>query len=246
MQKLIQGDLFDRLRNIPDGIVNLIIIDPPYGQTTLKWDKRFNDIEIKFLFKEYNRITTETGICLVFGREPTISYWRIFGIPFYKYDLTWKKSRKNGYVLSKYKPLIETEKIAVFSKGCTSPKSDKIMPYYPQFLRKVRHEKVAKGRQRTFISGCKEGTEYTQTHAEFPTDIIDVPSLGYNEQFHPNQKPIELMEYLILTYSKLGDIVVDPAFGSGTVLHAAKNLNRRFIGIEKDEYWVDFAKERLI
>lgn len=243
MKAILHGKWEDRIRNIPDNSVNLLIVDPPYKQTALDWDKKQFDYEK--LFKEFNRISVGNGNMLVFGRDPILSYCRIAGIQYYKYDLIWKKSRKNNYVLAKFKPLSETEKISVFSKGGVSGTSKEKMAYYPQFLRKVSRGYKGRSRPSFFVSGCKEGNQINQTHADYPTDIIDINSNGYNELLHPCQKPIELFEYLILTYTRIYDNVVDVAFGSGNSLVAANSLNRNFIGIESNKEYYEFGRRSI-
>lgn len=227
IKKLILGDCFDRIKNIQDNSIDLLFVDPPYKKTNLGWDESF-DLSI---FNEFRRVINKSGVIVVFGREPLLSYHRITLIDLFKYDYIWKKNRKNGYVLANTRPLQETEKIAVFSKGSMKPSSC-TMSYFPQFTRPC-HKKFIKGKLKPkYISSGFNGG-MSSGRKEYPTDIIECDQEW--KPFHPTEKPLELFEYLVLTYSKIGDTVLDCCFGSGNSIIAAKNLHRNFIGIEKDK-----------
>jgi len=236
MQKIILGDIFDRIKNIPDGFADIVFLDPPYKKTSLEWDRRFSHK----IINDALRVCKETGVVLVFGREPELSFYRVEAVQQYKYDFIWKKNRKNGYLLSKYRPLQETEKIAVFSKSQIRKQK-----YIPQFLVPC-HVKSIQGKikQKHITGGCKDGTELLRTKRDYPTDIIECDQ-EWKNLVHPTEKPIQLFEYLILTYSQLGDVVLDCCFGSGNSLLAANGLHRNFIGIEKEEKYFSSLKERL-
>ena len=228
MKKIILGDCFDRLRNIPDESIDLVFLDPPYEKTNLSWDKMFPMSILDELF----RILEPSGVIIIFGREPMLSFFRVHGIKYFKYDLVWRKNRKNGYIQARYKPLQETEKIAVFSKGGMSDKSYPRMRYIP-FEARPCHVKCKPGKLKPRYFNSQDVGEYTRTKRGFPTDLIECDQEW--KVYHETEKPIQLYEYLMLLYTQLGDNVLDPCFGSGNSMIAAKTLNRNFIGIEQDK-----------
>jgi DNA modification methylase len=234
-------------RRFPHDFFDLIIVDPPYGKTNLPWDKPFNTSDF---LRGMLSILSPTGTILVFGRNPELSKYIIYGEDIFKYDLTWIKSRKNGYVNCNTKPLQQTEHIAVFSKAHCINKHEPKMTYNPLFIRpcfrtakqptvKQRYNETAGGFVKT-----KDGVYIPQEgHKEYPTDVIEISSIGKHD--HPCKKPVELYEYLILTYSNLGDKVFDPCFGSGSSLVAGKGLNRKMFGCEMDKVFYDIAMDKL-
>lgn len=235
MKKIILGDCFDRLRNLADKSVDMILLDPPYEKTKLSWDKLF---PISIL-DELLRVIRDDGVIMIFGREPMLSFYRVHYFPFFRYDLIWKKNRKNGYVLCRDRPLQETEKIAVFSKGCFTKNARIKMRYFPA-LSIPCHVPCKSGKLKPKYFSNQEVSDYTRTRKGFPTDLIECDQEW--KVIHPTEKPIQLYEYLILMHTQLGDTVLDPCFGSGNALIAAKSLNRNFIGIEKEEEYFNKAK----
>lgn len=242
MKKIILGNCFDRLRNIQEKSIDLIFIDPPYGKTNLSWDNVFDS---RALLELIFKLIKDSGVILIFGREPMLSHYRIHAEKYYKYDFIWKKNRKNGYVLSRERPLQETEKIAVFSKGNIFSNSKTRMNYFPQFTVPCHvKSKLGKTKPKYFSTGCNnEGIVYTRTRKDFPTDIIECDQEWKTD--HPTEKPIQLYEYLLLTFSQLGDTVLDPCFGSGNSIIAANTFNRNFIGIEMNKKYFDKLNNNL-
>lgn len=239
MKKLILGDCFDRLRNIHDRMMDMVLFDPPYGKTNLSWDKPFP----VSILNEILRVIRDDGVIMIFGREPMLSYFRVHYSKFFRYDLIWKKNRKNGYVLCKDRPLQETEKIAVFSKGNFQKNARVKMRYFPA-LSIPCHIPCRRGKIKPKYFSKQEVGDYTRTRKGFPTDLIECDQEW--KAVHPTEKPIQLYEYLILMHTQLGDTILDPCFGSGNALLAAKTLNRNFIGIEKEQEWFDYAKQKLL
>lgn len=224
--KLIHADCFDLFPIIPSEFFDLIIIDSPYGKTHLNWDKPF---DVKLMMDNLLRLIKPTGAILSFGREPMLSHQRIYAERHYRYDLIWRKTRKNGFLRAQQKPLEETEYIAVFSKSDVSK-----MTYNPFTKRPRDNVKQNKSRQQTQRGEFKSET-FQSRGANYLTNIFEAGST--HKSGHPCEKPVELYEQLILTYSNIGQRVFDPCFGSGNSAIAAENLNRNYIGIEKDIQW---------
>lgn len=228
---LIQGDCLEEMKNIPDGSVDAIICDPPYGTTACKWD---SVIPFEPMWEQLNRIIKPNGAIVLFGSEPFSSALRMSNIKNYKYDWVWNKSRPTGFLNAKKQPLRKTENISIFYKK---------QPTYNRQFKKVK--------ERTFTRSKGGGTYGEQKNIpnnvsnggkENPYTLIDFKCI--NGQ-HPTQKPIELMEYLIKTYTNEKETVLDFTMGSGSTGVACKNTNRNFIGIELYKEYFEIAKKRI-
>lgn len=232
MIDLIRGDCFERLKDIPDCSIDLILTDPPYGTTACKWD---SDIDLEALWKELNRIAKMDSAIVLFGSQPFTSKLISSNMTQFKYCWVWEKSRCGNPYLAKYQPLKYHEDIAVFSKGKC--------PYNPQGL--LPFEKMRKQRTKVpeTVSGGTRPSEYYQKNTNYPRSVVRFNSLP--KTVHPTQKPIELLEYLIRTYTKTGDTVLDYTMGSGSTGVAAMNVQRDFVGIELDESYFKIAKQRI-
>ena len=240
------GDCLEKMKDIPDGSVDLILADPPYGTTACKWD---SIIPLEPMWEQLKRVIKPNGAIVLFGQEPFSSYLRISNVDNFKYDWLWRKSRPAGFTNAKLKPLKDIEAISVFSSGTTANGSNRNMPYNPQGLVDC---KIEWSRPANYLAGDKgvnpaRGSSKLKrviTKKNYPRQVLDFPNPN-NSKFHPTQKPVSLMEYLIKTYTNEGETVVDITMGSGTTGVAAKNLNRKFIGIERDEDYFDIAKKRI-
>lgn len=241
---LMLGDCLERMKEIPNGSVDLVLTDPPYGTTACSWDVI---IPFEEMWNSVYRVLDASGSCALFGTDPFSSLLKSSDLERYKYDWIWIKSRKNGFVHAKGMPLRQTENIHVFSQGSIRRDSNNPMRYYPQGVQDVNIERVnyVKTTQ-TNRGGNKVGTKYKQKGVGYPVNLIQYKGVGTKEQVHPTQKPVELLEYLIKTYTKDGDTVLDFTMGSGSTGVACKNLNRKFIGIEMDDKYFEIAKERIL
>lgn len=239
------GDCLDVMKDIPDNTIDCVICDLPYGATKCKWD-----IIIPFdeLWKQYNRIIKDNGAIVLFGKEPFSSKLRLSNIDMYKYDWIWVKNTKSNFMQANNQPLNNVELISVFSKGYARKIKDKVMmKYNPQFTKGEAY-KIPKTVKTSglFSENHKNGTymHYERdTSKRFPYNIIH-----FNvdkTKIHPTQKPVELLEYLIKTYSDEGNLILDNCMGSGTTCVAAIKEKRRYIGIEKDEKYFRIANKRI-
>ena len=245
MINLMHGDCLELMKNIPDGSVDMILADPPYGTTACKWD---SVIPFEPMWAELKRIIKPNGAIVLFGSEPFSSALRMSNIKQYKYDWVWEKSKVGNVFNCKNAPQKNFENIMIFSNGAIANGSNKKMPYFPQGLIDVS---ITKKNQRKVSDvgtianrpSRKNGSEYTQTKTNYPRQIIKFN----NEQgLHPTQKPVALLEYLIKTYTQENETVLDFTMGSGSTGVAAKNTNRKFIGIELDDKYFSIAKERIL
>ncbi len=230
--ELYLGDCLEIMKQIPDASIDLILTDLPYGTTACKWD---TIIPFDLMWTELKRIRKDKGAIVLFGSEPFSSHLRLSNIKEFKYDWIWQKTRPSNFINCKKRPLLYTENISVFG-GKT---------YIPQMCEgKKNHSN--KGIKTNAIINNTFAVEIGNTsNIKYPRNIIDVPSLGTINRLHPTQKPVKLLEYLIKTYTLEGEIVLDFTMGSGSTGVACKNLNRNFIGIEKDETYFNIAKQRI-
>lgn len=243
MINLMKGDCLELMKTIPDGSVDLILTDPPYGTTACKWD---SVIPFEPMWAELKRIIKPSGAIVLFGSEPFSSALRMSNIKQYKYDWVWEKSRPVGIFNAKLKPLRSHELISVFSDGMTANGSNRNMKYYPVGVCEggVKTNNPKNGVEYS-IKGYRESLpENHITHgSNYPRDVLKFSSESKTQ--HPTQKPVALMEYLIKTYTNESETVLDFTMGSGSTGVAALNTNRNFIGIELDETYFNIAQERM-
>lgn len=241
--ELWNGDCLELMSQIPAGSVDLVLTDPPYGTTACKWD---NIIPFDKMWIELNRVSKKETPILLFGSEPFSSFLRCSNIKNFKYDWIWNKSRASNFMSSNKMPLKEHEIISVFGGG----------KYFPIMLEMTEKELIKQGsakrnREKVKTKQYGEIKDVSKKRTEkYPRSIIkNIKSVStrYKTEYcgHPTQKPVELMEYLIKTYSQPREVILDFTMGSGSTGVAAKRLGRKFIGIEKDEKYFEIAKNRI-
>ena len=221
----MHGDCLELMKGIPDNSIDMVLTDPPYGTTACKWD---TVIDFELMWKQLKRITKDNRAICLFGSEPFSSALRMSNIKMFKYDWVWRK-RPVNFLNAKRQPLRQTERISVFNAK----------RYYPQGL--IVCNKINKRSNSTETSRV-HGASNIAKFTNYPTDILDF--IG-ERGLHPTQKPVALLEYLIKTYTLENETVLDFTMGSGSTGVAAKNLNRKFIGIEQDDKYFNIAKERI-
>ena len=230
MIQLFKGDCLELMKSIPNGSIDAIITDPPYGTTACKWD---SVIPFDLMWEQLNRIIKPNGAIVLFGSEPFSSALRMSNIKNYKYDWKWNKSKVTGFLNAKKQPLRKVEDIIVFYK--------KQCNYNPQ-MKKVKQRFVKRSGEYSGY-GNHEAINSSNNGLEYPFNTIEIKSNG--KSVHPTQKPIELMEYLIKTYTNANETVLDFTMGSGSTGVACVNTNRNFIGIEQDDKYFEIAKQRI-
>lgn len=239
--KLYNDECLARMEKlIKKGVkVDAVITDPPYGTTACKWD---SIIPLQEMWEKLNKLIKPNGAIVLFGSEPFSSALRMSNIKNYKYDWIWQKTRVSHFAQAPYRPLTITEDIVVFSFGGVSKNAKNRMKYNPQGTKKCNVVCRGKGHSDHRPSKIIQDN-YVQTQTGYPKQIIQFKS--DSAKLHPTQKPVALMEYLIKTYTNENELVLDFTMGSGTTGVACKNLNRRFIGIEKDKEYFKIAKNRI-
>lgn len=241
-----QGDCLELMKEIPDKSINMILCDLPYGVTALQWDKM---IDIDKLWEQYKRIITDDGAIVLFGIEPFSSLLRCSNLEMYKYDWIWKKHKPSNFQLMNYQCGRVTENIMVFSKGkaCYTSKGNN-MVYNPQ--RTIRSKtrkanaKIYGDTDKNILNDYKTKDNFKEYNFKQPTNILEFKSV-YKNRLMPTQKPVDLCEYLIKTYTNKGDVVLDNCMGSGTTIIACIRNNRHYIGYELEENHFKIAKEQI-
>ena len=238
---LLHGDCLELMKDIPDKLVDMILCDLPYGTTACKWD---TIIPFEPLWEQYNRIIKDNEAICLFGNEPFSSKLRMSNLKSWKYDWIWHKSKCGSAFTSKYRPQQKHEIISVFSKN------GKKTAYYPIMTKGVpyyRHRKANDGiKPNNHKLGVIGDSETFNKGERYPETVIYFQQKWRRQdQVHPTQKPVELLEYLIKTYTLDGEVVLDNCMGSGSTGVACVNTGRKFIGIELDDTYFEIAKERI-
>lgn len=236
--QLWNGDCLELMKDIPDNSINCVLTDPPYQITACKWD-----ICIPFepMWHELKRITKHKSAICLFGSEPFSSALRMSNIKMFKYDWVWEKDNGTNFLNTKFQPFKVSEHIHVFSKSASSYSKKGSMDYYPQKTKGAAYTTIS-GKGNIEYHSDPTGQKTINSGDRFPRNIQRFSS---DKGFHPTQKPVKLLEYLIKTYTLENELVLDFTMGSGSTGVAVKNLNRKFIGIEKDKTYFDIAVKRI-
>ena len=242
MIDLKHGDCLELMKTIPDGSIDLILTVPPYGTTACKWD---SVIDFDLMWEQLKRVIKSNGAIVLFGSEPFSSALRMSNIKQYKYDWVWDKVFAGNFVQAKNQPLKDFENVMVFSKNGGK------VNYYPIMTK--RDKPIAKGsnKQSTAIpiaiteASIKFSKEKKTYDYKYPTSNSLRFSGRTDRGFHPTQKPVPLLEYLIKTYTLENETVLDFTMGSGSTGVACVNINRNFIGIERDDKYFEIATKRI-
>lgn len=239
MIQLWQGDCLKLMNRISDKSVDLILCDLPYNITSMKWDCK---IPFDELWKQYNRVVKDNGNIVLFSSGLFTVDLINSNRKYFKYKLIWEKNVPTGMSSAKYRPMKYYEEICVFAKGKST--YNPIMKHRVGVGKDCYHYEHYCG-DSNHLSLGKVKYKYDPDFVQ-PSDVLKfnvVPNR--NGKLHPTQKPVELLEWLIKTYSNDGDLVVDNCMGSGSTGEACRNLNRNFIGIELDEKYFNIARHRL-
>lgn len=238
---------------IPDKSIDMILCDLPYGTTACKWD---TIISFELLWEQYKRIIKDNSAIVLFGNEPFSSHLRLSNEKMLRHEWYWNKINAGNFVQAKNHPLKIIENIIVFSKNKVK--------YYPQMIHnteewtnilKAKHKNKKESSMtqtvddKYFIMASGKFKSDTDESLAYPKNIITISKFS-NEcnsrhRLHPTQKPVELCEYLIKTYTNENEIVLDNCIGSGTTAIACLNTNRKYIGFELDEKYFNLAEKRI-
>lgn len=228
---LYKGDCLELMRDIPDGSVDMVLCDLPYGTTQCKWD---SVISLPKLWEQYKRIIKNNGAIILFSAEPFTSMLITSNLDMFRYDIIWQKEQGTDFLNANRKPLRAHENICVFYRR---------MPTFNKQCGKGKPYKAVNGNKDTSCWG--EFKQGMCTDSDGSRNPLTVLKFNRERGLHPTQKPVPLMEYLIRTYTNEDETVLDNCMGSGSTGVACMNTNRNFIGIELDENYFNIAKQRI-
>lgn len=243
MYKLLQGDCLELMNKIPDKSIDMILCDLPYGTTKNKWD---SVLPFDKMWEQYDRIIKENGCIALFADGMFMSDLMQSNKKLWRYNLVWDKELISGFLNANRMPLRSHEEICIFYK--------KLPTYNPQFTdgeplhgmgTKFSQEKNKNNNYGNFDSCNNPSAKRTGDTKKYPKSIVKFPRPASCIMIHPTQKPVELLEWLIKTYTNENDFVLDNCMGSGSTGVAAVGINRNFIGMELEEKYFNIAKERI-
>jgi DNA modification methylase len=227
------GDCLKEMNRIKDNSVNLILADLPYKQLASKWD---SPIDLSLLWEQYKRVLSKNGTVALFGQQPFTTDLINSNRKNYKYCWYWEKNQSTHFLHAKRQPLRKIEEIVIFYNGS----------YYPQKTDGHVPTNSAKGKTYGGAYLGENKREYKGGDTtRYPTNLLIYKGVSNYKRLHTSQKPVELLEFLIMSYTKKGDLVLDNVMGSGSTIVASKNLNRKAIGIEKDKKIFKIAEKRI-
>lgn len=236
MIKLVNDDCLNYLSNVKDNSIDMILCDLPYGTTSAKWD---NKLDLPLLFKHYDRIIKNNGVVALFNQEPfgdELRHAATKNLKF-RYNWIWAKSSAVGFLHSHHMPLRSFENISIFYK--------KLPLYNPQFTYGKPYRKNATDKStELYTSKLKKYASSSEDGSRYPRDILYFNNVIV-PRYHSTQKPVDLLSYLIKTYTNEGDVILDNCMGSGSTGVAAVKEKRDFIGIELESKYYQIAKQRI-
>ncbi|MCP1354646.1 DNA-methyltransferase [Aneurinibacillus migulanus] len=246
LNRIYQRDCIEGMQMIPNKSIDMILCDLPYGTTACNWD---TIIPFDPLWTEYERVIKDNGVIALTASQPFTTALIASNMRLFKYCWYWNKSKPNGFQHAKNRPMTKVEEVCIFSKapmGHVSQLGDRRMRYNPQGVKSVGKKKVtnvAHGR----MMGARPnqaGREY-EAFTGFPHNVLEFANVTGSSALHPTQKPVELFEYLIKTYTIEGETVLDNCMGSGTTAVACVRTSRNFIGFETEPKYIEIANKRL-
>lgn len=234
MPNLLHGDCLDLMDAIPDGSIDMVCCDMPYGTTNCRWD---TTLDLQRLWAQYRRVTKENAAIVLFAQLPFDKVLGCSNLPWLRYEMIWEKTHPTGHLNAKKMPMKAHENILVFY--------NKLPAYNPQKTSGHVRKTAVKRSDVTPVYGGQQFDELPYDSTErYPRSVLRFPSDKQRIALHPTQKPLALVEWLISTYTNPGDTVLDNCMGSGTAGRACKNLGREFVGMELDEAYHRIATDR--
>ena len=229
------GDALERMNEIPDSSIDMVLADPPYGTTQCKWD---SIIPLEPMWEQLKRVTKPNSAIVLMAAQPFTTALIASNMKMFKYCWVWEKDISTNFLNAKRQPLRKHEDVTIFYR--------KQPTYNPQFTDgapyDVTNSPQTFGSQTGDLSIVQGGYRSVSSGKRYP---VSIQKFNTNKGLHPTQKPVALMSYLIKTYTNEDELVLDFAMGSGTTGVAAKNLNRSFIGIELDPTYAEMARRRI-
>lgn len=240
MINLMFGDCLELMKDLPDGSVDMVLCDLPYGTTNCAWDIC---IPLEPLWDQYERIVKPNGAIVLFAQTPFDKVLGCSNLPMLRYEWVWEKTQATGHFNAKKAPMKAHENLLVFYKKQPTYNPQKTTGHKPVNSYTKRKEVVNKtqvyGKVKVDVSGGGNTDRYPRSIQTFASD-------KQRMSYHPTQKPVALCEYLIKTYTNENEVVLDNTMGSGTAGEACVNTNRKFIGMENDEVSFQIAKYRIV
>jgi len=236
INEIYLGDCLELMpKHIEDKSIDMIFCDLPYGTTQNKWD---SVIDLGRLWKEYNRVIKDNGAIVLFAAQPFTSALIMSNPKMFKYDWVWQKPKGTGHLNAKKQPMRDKEDVLVFyKKQCT---------YNPQMTEGKPYDGNARtgSKQQTSSYGKYKQDREVNTGFRYPKQVQKFGAVERGT-LHPTEKPLEIVEYMIRTYTNEGDLILDNTCGSGTTGRGAKNLNRNYIMMEQDPKYYEIACNRV-
>ena len=243
--ELLNGDCLEVMKSIPDKSIDMVLCDLPYGTTDCKWDV---PLPLKQLWEQYDRITKKNAAILLFSAQPFTTDLICSNRKNFRYEIIWQKTQASGFLNANKMPLRAHENILVFYKN---------LPTYNPIKTSVNRKDIGRAKKTNLARSQQYGTAmmrtiWVETGLRYPTDVIKFSNWNgslFGKNFshvkHPTAKPVDLLEYLIKSYSNPGDTILDNCMGSGSTGVACVKTNRDFIGIELDDNYFSIAKDRI-
>ena len=236
-KEILLGDCLELMKDIPNGSIDMILADLPYGTTACKWD---SIIPFEPLWEQYYRITKPNAAIVLFSTQPFTTALISSNMKDFRYSLIWDKIRAAGFLNANRMPLKQHEDINVFYKAQPTYNPQKYIDK-PYDKTKYNGNKLDKN-----VLGAYTSQSSKNEGERFPKSILTFSqNWRRQDQVHPTQKPIDLMEWIIKTYTNEGETVLDNVIGSGTTAIACINTNRNFIGFENNGEYFDIAEKRI-
>lgn len=236
------GNCLELMKEIPNDSIDFICCDPPYGTTSIKWDEI---LDFNQMWEQYGRIIKPKGVICLFGSQPFSAQLICSKLEWFRYELVWNKNKCGSPGLAKYRPMKTHENILIFYKetgGTYNPQMEKGEPY----SRTSKNPEGYVSKRNPHGYGLKPVKSFTNEGTRYPKSVLNISrDFSAQQQVHPTQKPVPLMEWLIKTYSNADETVLDNCMGSGSTGVAAVKLNRKFIGMEFEQEYYEIAKQRI-
>jgi site-specific DNA-methyltransferase (adenine-specific) len=241
--QLIQGDTFEVMETLESGSVGAIITDSPYGTTSLPWDHKIN---LPRWWELAKRVIRPGGAIVMCSAQPFTTDLIVSNRKWFRYELIWKKTAPVGFLDANIRPMRLHENILVFCETFRRSNDGKraAMTYNPQFTVGKPYTKKGKPKRCNHYNFEGIEREVVNDGRRYPVDVLEVPNRG-GPSYHPTQKPVELMEWIVRTYTNPGEVVLDPYVGGGATMVACKNAGRRGIGIDRAGEYLQITRERL-